>query len=139
MNKERFIKDPVVETRENPTHSESRDSFAGIKLVAEYREFVMFYATPRHLRVTKTQQDFAQRFGVSPDTLSDWKKRPEFWRDVRREICMNEEEDRPELLSIVRRQALNGDLKALALWFKISPTLVESGDDQARSQKNVRT
>lgn len=50
-----------------------------------YKEFVIWMALPEPLRALKTQGEFAKKFGVSPDTLSDWKKRDGFWGEVEEE------------------------------------------------------
>lgn len=54
----------------------------------EYIEFVTFIAIPSVLRKdlldVKTQDDFAKKYGVNKDTLSDWKKRAGFLSDVMR-------------------------------------------------------
>jgi len=50
-----------------------------------FREFVQWISVFELLREPKTQGEFAKKFGVSPDTLSDWKKRDDFWAEVKKE------------------------------------------------------
>ena len=50
-----------------------------------FREFVIWMSVIEPLRKPKTQQEFAQKFGVSPDTLTDWKKRDDLWQGVKEE------------------------------------------------------
>jgi hypothetical protein len=45
-------------------------------------KFIEWIALPRTLRKPKTQKEFAKSIGVNQDTLSDWKKLPNFWKEV---------------------------------------------------------
>jgi hypothetical protein len=60
---------------------------ARVNLQAEFVKFALWFGTPRSMREPKTQKEFAAGIGVSEDTLTDWKRRPEFaalvWRAVR--------------------------------------------------------
>ena len=95
--------------------SEISKILPSVKLVNEMEEFAKFCATPRALRAIKTQDQFAKQFGVSPDTLSDWKKLPEFAEAVRREIRSREKEGLPEIIEALRKEALKGDPGAVRL------------------------
>ena len=48
-----------------------------------FDQFSTWMAYPRHARFPKTQGEFAILHEVSPDTLSDYKKKPEFWENVK--------------------------------------------------------
>src|ERR1700688_1333839 len=89
-----------------------------VKLVNEFEEFAKFCATPRSLRTLKTQEQFAKKFGVSPDTLSDWKKLPEFAEAVRREIRSREKGDLSEIIDALHSEALTGKPGAVRLWLQ---------------------
>jgi hypothetical protein len=120
-----------------PKQSESKAAFKGVKLETEFREFARFYATPRSLRDAKTQGDFAKKFGVSQDTLSDWKQRPEFWHAVETEMRSRESELRPDVLLVIRHKALQGDLKAADVWLKATrPTFAD--DEKVGSADKLR-
>ena len=45
----------------------------------EFVEFARWSAIPSGQREPDTQKELAEVIGVSEDTLTDWKKRPEFW------------------------------------------------------------
>lgn len=52
----------------------------GLRHEAEYQAFIEFCATPAVYRDIENQNEFAQKFKVSLQTLSAWKKRPDFER-----------------------------------------------------------
>ena len=47
-----------------------------------FNEFAKWMAIPEPFRDIKTQGEFAKKFGVHQDTLSDWKKKDSFWKIV---------------------------------------------------------
>ncbi|HTE49032.1 MAG TPA: hypothetical protein VK675_03945 [Candidatus Paceibacterota bacterium] len=47
-----------------------------------FEAFAEWIVYPKLVREPKTQQEFARLHEVSPDTLSDYKKKPEFWKKV---------------------------------------------------------
>jgi len=66
------------ETIVNPTHSDFSVVITDIKRISEFIKFVMWSATPSQFREFKNQKDFAESVGVCEDTLTDWKKHPQF-------------------------------------------------------------
>lgn len=57
-----------------------------IKKKMEYQEYIHFCSLPRALRSkvmgAKDNQEFCEKFGLSMDTLTDWKQRAGFWDSV---------------------------------------------------------
>jgi hypothetical protein len=104
-----------MENKPTTMQSEISKILPTVKLINEMEEFVRFCATPRALRAVKTQEQFAKKFGVSPDTLSDWKKLPEFTEEVRREIRLREKDDLSEIIDALHGKALTGDPGAIRL------------------------
>ena len=45
---------------------------------AEFVKFAIWYGTPGQFRQPETQKEFSESIGVCEDTLTDWKKHPQF-------------------------------------------------------------
>lgn len=101
-----------------PIQSEISRILPGIKLISEFEEFIRFSATPRFLRKIKTQRDFAKKFGVNEDTLTDWKKLPGFRERIHQIIIEREQEIISEVIDALREKAQSGNPAAIRLWLQ---------------------
>lgn len=54
-----------------------------IKDKLKLRQFIDWYALPKDERRPKTHLQFCDVFGVSKDTLTDWKKLPKFYDELK--------------------------------------------------------
>ena len=63
----------------NPICSDYQFKILGIKHVPEFIQFVNWFATPGQFKDPETQKEFAEKIEVCEDTLTDWKKHPQFW------------------------------------------------------------
>ena len=84
-----------------------------------FKEFVVWMSIPAPLKTLKTQGDFAKQFGVSPDTLSDWKKRPLFWKEVEGEWNRWGREKTGKIINEFYKKILReGTTPDFKLWFQ---------------------
>jgi len=103
-----------------PTKSENRP----VRKKADYNAFVKFYALPYVIRVKeygiKTEQQFAKENDLSQDTLTDWKKRPEFQNDVDIQLNKWGADKTPNVLvSLYNKILSDGKAGEVKLWYQI--------------------
>jgi len=70
-----------TEVAPEPT-SPTTPELDAIKLVEEFDAAALWMALPRRERDPVTQAELAKALGVHPDSISDWKKRDDFWEKV---------------------------------------------------------
>ena len=109
----------------------SQDQYKDLKLPkTEYpNEFILFcemYAYPATMRKHKDSKAFSRAYHIAPNTLTQWKKTPEFNDNIRiiaKQVIGN---DLPKLMHIVKERALKGDNKATDTLLKWLGELQES-------------
>ena len=90
--------------------------------------FAMWMSTPDPMKDPKTHEAFAQKFGVCPDTLSDWKNRVDFWEKVE-EFRGHWGKERTANVLVKFYNQIVGSSKvqtdALRLWFEMFSDLTQ--------------
>ena len=71
-----------------PIRSDFLPQILYVKNVSAFVQFAKWYATPGQFREPENQKEFARSVGVCEDTLTDWKRHPQFWPIV--QIAMSE-------------------------------------------------
>jgi hypothetical protein len=116
---EQPIKKEIVVTTTTPTKSENRP----VRKKADYKKFVKFYALPTFYRQDefgiKTEQEFAKKYGLCQDTLTDWKKRTEFNKDLDDQLMKWGSDKTPDVIAALFRTILaDGKAAEVKLWLQ---------------------
>ena len=93
----------------------------------EYEAFIKWLALPEPLRKPKTQTEFAKNYGLNDTTLSEWKNRPEFWREVRKRWQSWGKEKTGNVLLKLYSHAMStkGGFESVKLWLEYFGELSE--------------
>ncbi|MFA6017667.1 MAG: hypothetical protein WCT54_00430 [Patescibacteria group bacterium] len=88
---------------------------------SEFIEFAIWFATPKVDRKHKTQKAFAQAIDVCEDTLTDWKRRSEFWPIVQRLIAERMREHIPDVIQgLLDNASSNGKASDVEAYLRIA-------------------
>ncbi|MFH1990242.1 MAG: hypothetical protein ABIJ19_00025 [Patescibacteria group bacterium] len=77
----------------------------GIRDTVGFLKFIDWMATPKYLREPEYQKDFAVQIEVSEDTLTDWKKHPQFFQLMQLRISNWIKERVPDVIGALYENA----------------------------------
>jgi hypothetical protein len=104
--------------KSTPNDSKNNDLY-GLKHQAEYLDFIEWIATPSASRKPKTQQELAKKFRVGQDTLSEWKQRNDFWKNVAQKRRQWGQERTPDvIMALYNRILKTGSAQEVKLWLQ---------------------
>lgn len=108
-----------VET--TPICSDSTQIVSGIQKLPEFFQFVAWYATPLQFRKPRNQKEFAKQIGVNEDSLTDWKRHPQF-QPLLWQIVNNWIKDRiPDVIGGLYKRACNkGSAKDVEAFLRLA-------------------
>ncbi len=113
-----MVEQPKTIKPETPTKSDR-----GVRKKADYKMFVKFYSMPTIFREKEygysLEKDFAKEYNVSPDTLTDWKKREEFNPDVDIQLMKWGGDQTPDVIQALLKTILaDGKAAEVKLWLQ---------------------
>lgn len=100
-------------TMENP-------DLKNLQLPDIYIAFTQWFAIPKDLRNLKTQKEFAKAYGVSEDTLSKWRQRPNFWKTTETSVKSHFQELISDGLQAMYNKSIirKGDPRAMTVFLQ---------------------
>ena len=106
--------------------------------INEYERFIAWIALPSAARQPSTQGELAKELGVEEATLSDWKKRDDFWPRVRETIGLWARGKTPDVVEgLYKRAAKTGDPGAAKLWMQAFDGFVEEQSINVSPQAKI--
>lgn len=111
-------KSKIIQT--TPSHSDYHFVIKGIKHIPEFLQFVHWFATPKQFKEPENQKEFAKSIGVCQDTITDWKKHPQFWPLVFASISEWVKEKIPDAVGGLYERILeDGNPKAFEIFLRL--------------------
>ena len=118
---------------ETPKNTEKKDSPAPPKnpyKKGDYKAFVRFYSMPTPYKIKEfgydTEGSFAKEHNVAQDTLTEWKKREDFNKDVDTQLMKWGANKTPDVLAALFRTILkDGKAGEVKLWLQFIKGLKE--------------
>lgn len=112
---------------------------SGLRYVDEYKEFIVWIATPKELREPKTQSGLAKKFGVGEDTLSEWKRRNSFYDEVSKKRKEWGRDRTPDVIHALYSNILKtGSVSGVKLWLQYFEGWVEKVDTNLLKKDPLR-
>jgi hypothetical protein len=87
-----------IKTEPNRIHSDFLPALPDVRRIPEFFQFAAWCATPQWDRECKTQKEFAEQVRVDEDTLTGWKKHPDFWSLVWQLVSERLKEQIPDVI-----------------------------------------
>lgn len=103
----------------------------GIRDATGFLKFIDWMATPKHLREPEYQKDFAVQIGVSEDTLTDWKKHPQFFQLMQSRISNWIKERVPDVIGALYENAsVKGKAKDVEMFLRLAGAWIRKEDSK---------
>jgi hypothetical protein len=105
----------------NPIPSDFKLTIPSVNRFPEFIRFVAWFAAPQQFKEPETQKEFAELIGVCEDTLTDWKRRPEFWPMVQQALSDWIKEKIPDVVGgLYLRASFKGNAKEVETFLKLA-------------------
>lgn len=134
---ERGITKPVISKKPTRPHAKSGQLPPGGKKDAERLQFTEWLALPSEMRKPKHQGELAKQLGVDSGTLSDWKRSPDLWDQVRKLVDEGVKEHHADVISATVKAAKCGNIQAQNLYLEYIQNWSEGKRHEIRSTERI--
>ena len=101
-----------------------------------FNQFALWLSTFEGIREPRTQEEFAKKFGVCIDTLSDWKKRDDLWQAVEQEWKKWGREKTTNVMNTLYTKIMQeGESANIKIWLQYFLDWVEKQETKVRIEK----
>ena len=107
--------------RATPIRSDYSVIISDIHKFPEFIKFAEWFSTPKQIRKIKNQKEFAVVVGVCEDTLTDWKRHPQFWPLVQQHMVQWMKEAVPDVIyGLYKNASGEGKAKDVEMFLRLS-------------------
>jgi len=104
-----------------PIQADNLEVISGVKHLPEFIKFAEWTATPKQSRIPRTMKEFANENAISQDSLTDWKKRPEFWPLAQQFMSNWLKERIPDVLQgLYFKASAKGNAREVEMYFRLA-------------------
>lgn len=114
------------ETPSKASNAPETPALTDIHLKEEFDAAALWMALPRRRRDPATQLELADQLGISPDSITDWKKREDFWEKVNAHRQYWVKEEVSDVVRGLIKQAKRGTAPEVKLFLQFAGLYTET-------------
>lgn len=110
------------------------------ELTPRQRDYLEWLLLPDELKIPNTQTEWGKLHGISPNTLTNWKKIPEFDREYKDGIqgLAKSPERTKKLLDVLYARGVAGDIKSAQLYLQATDQMPKANQNITIKTENAK-